>query len=82
MNDDKPTHRERLKDLKEKSAGSTQKKQSDGDEGEASCLAFGYLRGIRDHASAVEFRFRDGNSTWFPYNWLGPSSTIRPKGCS
>src|SRR4029077_6633270 len=21
---------------------------------------------------AVEFRFRDGNSAWFPYGWLGP----------
>ena len=35
------------------------------------CRAFGYLRGIREHAAAVEFRFRDGNSTWFPYSWLG-----------
>ena len=22
-------------------------------------------------ADAVEFRFRDGNSRWFPYSWLG-----------
>ena len=22
-------------------------------------------------AHAVEFRFRNGNSVWFPYNWLG-----------
>jgi hypothetical protein len=29
------------------------------------------LRGIRERADAVEFRFRDGNSVWFPYNWLG-----------
>jgi hypothetical protein len=74
MNDDKPRHTERLKDLlgQEKPAGSTSKKQSEGEEGEASCLAFGYLRGIKDHAGAVEFRFRGGNSTWFPYSWLGP----------
>jgi hypothetical protein len=74
MNDDKPRHTERLKDLlgQEKPAGSTSKKQSEGEEGEASCLAFGYLRGIKDHAGAVEFRFRSGNSTWFPYSWLGP----------
>jgi hypothetical protein len=74
MNDDKPRHTERLKDLlgKEKPTGPTSKKQSEGEEGEASCLAFGYLRGIKDHAGAVEFRFRDGNSTWFPYSWLGP----------
>ena len=38
---------------------------------EASCGAFGYLRGIRDTAATVEFRFRDGNSRWFSYAWLG-----------
>lgn len=42
------------------------------DGGEASCLAFGYLRGIRERAEAVEFRFRNGNSVWFPYSCLGP----------
>lgn len=41
------------------------------DGGEASCAAFGYLRGLRERAEAVEFRFRDGNSVWFPYHWLG-----------
>ena len=41
------------------------------DEPEASCKAFGYLRGIRDQSLAVELRFRDGNSVWFPYAWLG-----------
>jgi hypothetical protein len=41
------------------------------DGGEASCAAFGYLRGLRERAEAVEFRFRNGNSVWFPYNWLG-----------
>ena len=46
-------------------------KGSDGDGGEGSCAAFGYLRGIRDQAAAVEFRFLDGNSVWFPYGWLG-----------
>lgn len=29
------------------------------------------MRGIRDRADAVEFRFKDGNSVWFPYGWLG-----------
>jgi hypothetical protein len=38
---------------------------------EVSCGAFGYLRGIRDQSAAVEFRFRDGNSVWFPYSWMG-----------
>lgn len=48
-----------------------QSKEMEPERGEASCGAFGYLRGIRDHAAAVEFRFRNGNSVWFPYNWLG-----------
>lgn len=46
-------------------------KESDDDGSECSCSAFGYLRGIRDRAVAVEFRFLNGNSTWFPYAWLG-----------
>jgi hypothetical protein len=41
------------------------------DAGEASCAAFGYLRNGQERAEAVEFRFRDGNSVWFPYHWLG-----------
>jgi len=36
------------------------------------CPAFGYLRGVRDRALAVELRFRNGDSEWFPYSWLGP----------
>jgi len=51
-------------------SGILQSKESDA-EGEAACRAFGYLRGIRDHSAAVEFRFRNGNSMWFPYSWLG-----------
>jgi hypothetical protein len=51
-------------------SGILQSKEGD-TEGVAACKAFGYLRGIRDHAAAVEFRFRNGNSTWFPYSWLG-----------
>jgi hypothetical protein len=38
---------------------------------EESCPAFGYLRGSRDRALALEFRYRDGNSEWFPYSVLG-----------
>jgi len=34
------------------------------------CPAFGFLRGIRDRALAVELRFRDGNSDWFAYSLL------------
>jgi hypothetical protein len=47
-------------------------KEAEAEEGEASCGAFGYLRGIRDQATSVEFRFREGNSTFFPYGWMGP----------
>ena len=71
---DKPTYQDRLKGIlhPEKPVNHSPPKESDTDDGEASCVAFGYLRGIRDVAGAVEFRFRDGNSAWFPYNWLGP----------
>lgn len=41
------------------------------DGGEGACPAFGYLRGLHERASAIEFRLKDGNSVWFPYNWLG-----------
>ena len=73
MRDDKPTHQERLKGIlsSERPAAPSPNKDSDADGAEASCAAFGYLRGIRDQAASVEFRFRDGNSMWFPYGWLG-----------
>jgi hypothetical protein len=70
---DKTTHQDRLKGiLQDKPPAHSPQKGTEAEEGEASCGAFGYLRGIRDRASAVEFRFRDGNSAWFPYGWLGP----------
>ncbi|OWK40974.1 hypothetical protein [Fimbriiglobus ruber] len=37
---------------------------------EEGCPAFGYLRGTRDRALAVEFRFANGNSDTFPYSHL------------
>jgi hypothetical protein len=46
-------------------------KEKDDEDGEGSCSAFGYLRGIRERADAIEIRFQNGNSTWFPYSWLG-----------
>ena len=70
---DEITHKDRLqrnpppKGL----SGILQSKEADSEVAESSCRAFGYLRGIRDQSAAVEFRFRNGNSTWFPYNWLG-----------
>jgi hypothetical protein len=39
---------------------------------EASCKAFGYLRGMQDRALAVRFCLRNGNSICLPYAWLGP----------
>src|SRR5487761_113125 len=71
---DKPTHRDRLKGIlhSEGKATNAPKQEAEAEEAEVSCGAFGYLRGIRDLPGAVEFRFRDGNSAWFPYAWLGP----------
>jgi hypothetical protein len=34
------------------------------------CAAFGFLRGVRDRALALEFRYLDGNSDWHAYNCL------------
>jgi hypothetical protein len=42
------------------------------EEDEASCAAFGYLRGVRDRALVIEFRLRNGDREYFPYSWLGP----------
>src|SRR5690349_855701 len=71
---DELTHEDRLR---RKPAASgldayLKRKEPEADNGVAACKAFGYLRGIRDTATSVEFRFRDGNSTFFPYGWLGP----------
>jgi hypothetical protein len=52
-------------------AGHTDALKKDADAEEASAGAFGYLRGIRDRASNVEFRFKDGNCCWFPYALMG-----------
>ncbi|HZZ78867.1 MAG TPA: hypothetical protein VFE62_10140 [Gemmataceae bacterium] len=46
------------------------KKELDAEE--SACEAFGYLRGIKDRSNTVEFRFKNGNTMWFPYSWLGP----------
>ena len=75
MLDKPPTHQERLQG-KGHLAGysgspSASKKEPEADAGEASCPAFGYLRGIRDQSTSIEFRFLSGNSTWFSYGSLG-----------
>jgi hypothetical protein len=72
---DKPTHQDRLKKIlhqDKKPAPAPKKEAEAAEETEVSCGAFGYLRGIRDLPGAVEFRFRNGNSSWFPYAWMGP----------
>jgi hypothetical protein len=71
---DKLTHQERLRGILNQDGQPKRPspKESESDGGEASCAAFGYLRGIRDEGVSVEFRFRDGTSAWFPYGWLGP----------
>jgi hypothetical protein len=73
MTDDKTIHQEGLRRNMHRAAhnGKPPSKESDGDGDERCCAAFGYLRGLREHADAIELRFRDGNSTWFPYSWLG-----------
>jgi hypothetical protein len=73
MRDDKLTHQERLKGIlqTERPATPSPNKDSDAEGGEASCAAFGYLRGIQDRAASLEFRFKDGNSMGLSYSWLG-----------
>lgn len=71
---DKPTHQERLKRMlrQDGRAPSPPGKEAEADVAELPCAAFGYLRGVPEESGAVEFRFRDGSSTFFPYGWLGP----------
>ena len=69
MTDKPTTHQDRLKKLLQSDPS---KIEMEGEDAEVSCGAFGYLRGIKDLPGAVEFRFKNGNSTWFPYSWLGP----------
>ena len=74
MTDDRKTHQDGLRGDAHH-AGKLLRprgnKETDDECGEASCSAFGYLRGIRERADALEVRFQNGNSTWFPYSWLG-----------
>lgn len=71
MLDNSTSHQHRLKGqphLAGKLAGNGSKPPEGG---EGACAAFGYLRGLHERASAIEFRFQSGNSVWFPYVWLG-----------
>src|SRR5271165_1774808 len=70
---DERTHQDRLRGALFSDGKIPEALKKDGDGGdEGSCAAFGYLRGIRDSSTSVEFRFLSGNSMWFPYSWLGP----------
>jgi hypothetical protein len=73
MNDNDPKHRDKVQRYPGTGGLNAylQTKEPEAEGTEASCKAFGYLRGIRDSATSVEFRFRDGNSTWFPYSLMG-----------
>ena len=53
-------------------AAPPERKPEAAEEDEDSCVAFGYLRGLRDRALSLEFRFANGNSRAYPYSWLGP----------
>ena len=70
---DDPKHQERLQRNAHLAGftGILDSKDTEAEEAEASGGGFGYLRGLRDAAAALEFRFRNGNSIWFPYSWLG-----------
>ncbi len=73
MTDNPTPHQDRLRTILKAGGKANGTGGSDGESGdEASCAAFGYLRGIRDASASVEFRLRTGSSTWFPYGWLGP----------
>ena len=80
---DETTHKDRLqrnpppKGL----SGILQSKEADTEVAESSCRAFGYLRGIRDQSAAVEFRFRNGNSTCSRITGWEPGNSTRPRAC-
>jgi len=71
---DDTTHQDRLKrnGAAPGLSGILQSKDADAEDSEASCGAFGYLRGLRDQSAALELRFRNGTSMWFPYSIMGP----------
>ncbi|MCY2936644.1 MAG: hypothetical protein NT172_21085 [Planctomycetota bacterium] len=69
MSDETRSHQDRL--LQSNHRSRDIKTEPEPDLLEASCAAFGYLRGLHERADALELRFREGHSTWFPYGWLG-----------
>ena len=59
--------------------GILQGKEPAADHGVASCKAFGYHLGP-EHLSVIEFRFRNGDSIWFPYSAMGACRHIPSEG--
>jgi hypothetical protein len=68
---DKQTHEERLQNNAHLAGRARPPAKKESESEEASCGAFGYLRGIKDRANAVELRFKNGNVYWFPYSLMG-----------
>jgi hypothetical protein len=69
MTDKPTTHQDRLKKLLHSESSHNEAEVEDAEVSGAG--AFGYLRGIRDQATSLEFRFLTGISVWFPYSWMG-----------
>lgn len=65
-------HQERLRQ-KAPSAGLRELLQSGrtDERSEAPGAAFGCVKSPQEQASAIEFRFQDGNRIWLSYHWLG-----------
>ncbi|MCB2078433.1 MAG: hypothetical protein KDE55_12130 [Novosphingobium sp.] len=71
MHDDKTPHTDRLSGNPHLSGRPLAKQQKAMEGTEGACPAFGYLRGLHERASSIEFRMGGGSSIWFPYAWLG-----------
>jgi hypothetical protein len=56
-----------------------QNKEPETDRGVSFCKAFGYHLGP-EHLSVLEFRFRNGDSMWFPYSAMGACRHIPSEG--
>lgn len=77
---DDTTHQERL-DRPGSSGfrGILKDKEPEADRGVYACKAFGYHLGP-EHLSVLEFRFRNGDSIWFPYSAMGACRHIPSEG--
>lgn len=71
MHDDTTPHTDRLSGNPHLSGRALPGGQKNPEGVEGACPAFGYLRGLHERASSIEFRLANGNSVWFPYGWLG-----------